>query len=335
MNTRSIVKAMAAFLVGTVAMTLTNSIALAGPFVPQGPFVAPEPEERIPGPRQVPGKEYSNRFDRSSADNNHAPDNGQVIYWDGAGGTTDTTDFIDVFIPEIDPQVDALANKSDVLFLEVIANNAALLFSTDDDPNIYVESIFGGGGIWACGDPTDPRCLGRNDIDQDGFPEDVDALEVWGPTNPSADLEDRVNQGIGELVIDPIADDANRYSLDQSTGLLPGYRSAVFDSNGNPVFTTSDIAGAIGRPDLENDIDLDAMMMFGMSILFSIDPLDVFDGGEIWEWDGTTPGGATFLNHGGHLWDTTFDVMGTFGTASENVNALEAAAVPEPTSLCP
>ncbi len=56
-----------------------------------------------------------------------------------------------------------------------------------------------------------------------------------------------------------------------------------------------------------------------------------------------TSGGAKFLNHGKHLWDTSFDVMGTFSTKTENINALEALAdddcigdctppVPEPSS---
>ena len=75
------------------------------------------------------------------------------------------------------------------------------------------------------------------------------------------------------------------------------------------------------------------MMMSGLDIIFSIAPIDIYDGGEIWVWDGLTHGGATFLSHGGHLWNTAFPVMATFGTASENVNALEAVAVPEPAIL--
>jgi hypothetical protein len=39
--------------------------------------------------------------------------------------------------------------------------------------------------------------------------------------------------------------------------------------------------------------------------------------------------------HGGHAWDTAFDLMGTFGTPSENVDALEAVAIatPEPSTV--
>ena len=40
---------------------------------------------------------------------------------------------------------------------------------------------------------------------------------------------------------------------------------------------------------------------------------------------------ASFLNHGGHLWDTAFPVANTFGLNSENVNAIESAStIPEP-----
>ncbi|MFN0125501.1 MAG: hypothetical protein ACKV19_02315 [Verrucomicrobiales bacterium] len=37
------------------------------------------------------------------------------------------------------------------------------------------------------------------------------------------------------------------------------------------------------------------------------------------------------LFHGSHLWDTGFDVAGTFG-GLENVDGLEAVAVPEPSA---
>lgn len=311
------------------AAALTASAALAGPFIPQGPFVVPSPSDRLPLPTQVPGKEYSNGNedspfgDRQAHPNQATPDNGQVVYWDGDGGTTDTTDFfLPIGIPEQSGQIDALANRSDVLFDAVIRDEAFLLFSTDRDNRIFYETPkSGGGGVWAL----------PSQIDQVA-PDDVDALEVWGPTNPSADLEERVNQGEGQLVVDPTPDDANRYSTER---FLDPIEAAVFDSTGVPIFTHADIASAIGRPDLANnlDFDLDAMMMSGFDILFSIDAVDVFDGGEIWVWDGVTPGGATFLNHGGHLWDTAFDVSGTFGTATENINALEAVSVPEPTTL--
>ena len=205
------------------AFTLSVTSIQAGPFFPQGPFLAPEPGWQFPDVPQVPGKEYSNRFDRNAAPA-PTPDNRQIIYWDGAGGTANGPDFVEPPLPETDRQVDALANRSDVLFDAVTADSATLLFSTDDDPNIWFEHIGGYTDIWAPG-TGDP-----NDIDQAGFPEDMDALEVWGPDNPDAVLEDRLNAG--EQLVDPVASDANRFSLDQGTGINPGIATAVFDSNG-------------------------------------------------------------------------------------------------------
>lgn len=112
----------------------------------------------------------------------------------------------------------------------------------------------------------------------------------------------------------------------------------------DPVFYVDELAAAIGLPtNLLSDFDLDGLMTSGEEILFSIAPIaGVFDGGEIWTWNKAVGGAASFLDHGGHLWDTDFEVMLTFGTASENVDALEAVdgicppnvpcQVPEPNS---
>ena len=60
-----------------------------------------------------------------------------------------------------------------------------------------------------------------------------------------------------------------------------------------------------------------------------VDGYAFIDGGEIWVWDGINP--AAFLFHGGVLWDTANNVTNLLG--SEDVDALEAASVPEPASL--
>jgi hypothetical protein len=68
----------------------------------------------------------------------------------------------------------------------------------------------------------------------------------------------------------------------------------------------------------------------GDAVLFSIRPFNAWDGGEVVYWEfGAAP---EFLVHGGHRWDTAFDVAGTFGVnvAHENVDALEAIPLPEP-----
>ena len=102
----------------------------------------------------------------------------------------------------------------------------------------------------------------------------------------------------------------------------------------------------------------------GDELLFSIDPImggsiidatggmvgpaPPIDGGEIMHLVKTAPGmgpgtfAISFLSHGGHLWDTAFDVSGTFGYYFEDVDALEAVGTltgdmdiptPEPASI--
>jgi hypothetical protein len=302
-----------------VLLLLATSAAYAGPYEPVTDPVCPSPGCVLPPPDRVPGKEYSNHFDRTGFPN-HAPDHEQVIAWDGKGGTKDTFDYSGSrpSDPIEEREVDALANLEDALFDAVIHDQSFLLFSTDLDPQIYYEApgCCPGFGVWA----TPPQ------IDQVS-PDDVDGLEVWG---------------------EEMVDDANRYSLEYDP--FPGTdRVAVwgYDSGTHtsfPIYKVSDIGTAIGLDvSYWEFLDLDAMMMSGDSIMFSIDPIDLdgggitpnandIDGGEIWVWDGTA-NPAQFLDHGGHLWDTAFEVQKTYGTASENINALEAASVPEPTSI--
>ena len=251
----------------------------------------------VPSPDLVPGKEYSNNSD---IDDMGVPDAEQNLNWDNP--LNDTFDFSGSRENDSqDRQVDALAHGNDHLFREVIENKVPLLFSTENDQRIFYEETDGSFGEWA----VPPLAT------------DVDGLEVWDEFNV-------FNR-----------DDGDIYSL-QTDPDIGGDRIAVWSydrvTTSIPILTTQEIASAIGRPDLDSQIDLDAMMMLGSELMFSIAPIDIFDGGEIWVWDGVTPGGATFLNHGGHLWDTAFCVQCTFDTASENVNALEAVATPEPTS---
>jgi hypothetical protein len=183
----------------------------------------------------------------------------------------------------------------------VVANQSALLVSATGDPvaPIRAESITGGISVWAT----------AAQVDHHGVT-DLDALEVWG----------------GELL-----DDSTRFSLEGDPTFVAvwAYDSGLDTSV--PLITSGQIAAAIGQPNLLPQIDLDALMMGGEQLLFSIRPIDgFFDGGEIWSWDGI--GLAAFLSHGGHLWDTANDVTVLLG--AENVDALEAvSAVPEPSSL--
>jgi hypothetical protein len=113
-----------------------------------------------------------------------------------------------------------------------------------------------------------------------------------------------------------------------------------------PNWLTSEIALIVALAsgidiDLLQNINLDAMMTWDPNeILFSIDPVlgrdgsTLLDGGEIFV--GVRGVSGKYLDHGLHLWNTAFDVRGTFGLDSENVNALEAIStletVPEPAS---
>lgn len=300
------------------------SQASAATYVPQGPFVHPGPGHGIPSRIQVPGKEYSDYLDK-----NHlgVPNPEQTLLWDGVGGTANGFNYGG------SGQVDALANINDALFKELIQNRAALLFSTGQtgigggntlwDDHVLVEPISGGVKIWAT-----PAQIDANGVT------DVDGLEVWGPEE---------------------IPDANVYSLRGD----PGGNSVLFYNSGTgistPLVTTAQILGAVSPlfPSLTlslSDIDVDGLVYQNSinRLVFSLaptglalnDPTLNLDGGEIFDWVIGTPS-ASFLNHGGHLWDTVFDVRGYIsanigGNAneiSENIDALEVVATtPEPAS---
>ena len=342
-----------------LGVTVAPSQVLAGPFVPQGPFVQPAPGPGIPGPKNVPGKEYSDRFDKDTQEP-PVSDPEQNIYWDGNGGRQDAFDYSGSRAGDTVTarEVDALANHGDALFWDVIANQAALLFSTGSttlllpgdsraavynaspdynqlgihEKSVLVEPIGGGIDFWA----TPPQ------IDQAGV-NDLDGLEVWGG------------------LADPTPNDADMYSL-LGDPLINGIRTSVWYYNGGvstSYLNAAQIAAAINRPDIVNladIIDLDGLMVWdggnigqwdnSDAILFSVMPIDAnldgiitpninggdIDGGEIWSWQFGQPL-AQFLNHGGHLWDTAFNVRQATGAVNENIDALEAVATPEPSSF--
>lgn len=217
---------------------------------------------------------------------------GTIKLWDGLGNTISVNPGFN------SGDVDALANAYDAYFKELIINQAALLVAFDGDPNIYIEDGVGFNKIWAT--PAQ--------VDSKGYSM-IAALEVWGPDGVS---------------------DANRYSLLGDPG-----GCAVLILGGGCLHTNAAVGAAIGlTPGVQ--FDLDALMTYGDEMVFSIRPITdptglSFDGGELWYWDGTAANKASFLNHGGHLWDTAFDVRGTFGVNDENVASIEA--VPEPASL--
>ncbi len=302
--------------------------AEANPWVPVANPVNPAPGNIVPTPDQVPGKDFSDVRDRDAAG---LPDPQQVVAWDGSGGVRDSYDYTGTGPLNFDFEVDGIAAGGDALFHAVRDNQAALLFSVQADPNIMFVRQTGlpasppGFGVWAT----------ALQIDAMNPPLDTDGLELWGGDNN---------------------DDSDRYSLAGDPPVAGLGRVAIwgFTPPGGPSAPhtlTSDVAAAmdlqfggigVGGPlwsQLVELMDVDAIMTFGPQVLFSIQPLDlsaqggpVFDGGEIWEYDGSgVP--TSFLDHGGHLWDTAFDVRGTFLVNHENIDALEGLAVPAPGSV--
>lgn len=268
---------------------------------PPGPFVNPKPGLELPQPRNVPGKEFSTQVDRDAS---ATPTPGQAMFWDGLGGTANSIRYSSTV------QLDALANERDALFDAVRQNATNLLLSFVGDfgkRSIYAIAPTGAISLWA----TNPTIKSPP---PSAF--DLDALEIWGP--------------------DQVAD-ANNFSLDGDV-LPDGTSSAsvikrLGDGSVQVKFNRSEIAAAIGKPELEDVIDLDALMVKDNSLLFSIKPVDVFDGGEIWDWSGS--GAASYLSFGGKTWNTANDIQSHFSGQgfsinTENIDALEAASVPGP-----
>ena len=308
-----------------VGVACSASVVLGGP----GPSV--------PSVADVPGKEYSNDRDHEMPSGMGDPH--QNIAWDGVGNAWDTFDYTGSVAsgPLPSSNVDAIANFYDAYFPDVTNNLVPMLVSlqTEGQVRYTTNGAAATTGIWATGAQMNAA---RN-------PDDVDGLEIWGPE-----------------VVPPVpggppmgtGDDANRFSLANDAGGTAVYHYDPNTHTSTTWLTAADVAFAIGRTDLIEFIDVDAMMNHGggdrwgpgAEIMFSIapifDPADgsvIFDGGEIWVYEFGMP--ANFLFHGGVLWDTANDVRGHFGImanpnnlALENINALEAAGpLPTPGTL--
>lgn len=277
--------------------------------------------------------EYSNDIDEKAipGGGGHAgPDSGQILYTEPVDTPADMNprDVHDFFpaIEDFEPdaQVDALANGGDGGFQDLTADLVPLLISLTADPTganpiaVYREDIDGFAGAHYTQrdldalDPLGPEI------------EDLDALEMWGDTGS---------------IDDP--SDSNYYSLEFDFSA-----SVWFDDGGGPVvyLTPGDIVGAVNQLGFDGqpgDADVDALMVQdtgpmpgtwdeGDAVIFSIRPFGAWDGGEIVVWEfGLTP---QFLEHGGHVWDTSFGVAALFGVDidHENVDAIETIPVPEP-----
>lgn len=269
-------------------------------------------------PINVPGKEYSNNPDETAGG---AFDPLQNIAWDGTGNAWDTFDYSgsagNNYRPSDNDQVDALANIQDLYYWEVVDDKVPLLTSFQADGNIYYQTA----GVDTTNTWANPATINAT-----APPADVDGLEVWGPKVYPADTG---GPGIG--------DDANMFSLIGDPGGTSVFYYNPIAHTVSPYITRAQIAGAIGA---EGPVDLDAMMVFdqekddyfapGDSIMFSINAVGPYDGGEVWVWTLGKP--AAFLTHGGEAWNTAHKVGADFRVQTEEINALEAV-IPEPGTL--
>jgi hypothetical protein len=283
------------------------------------------------GPASVPGKEYSDNLD--------TPVPGQILLWDGSGNVSPGPILPTFGVGELD----AAANRRDAYFHAVSYNNSvSLLFSVKgDSPNasIWYENPDGSHGVWAT----------KDQINKAGV-RDLDALEVWGPNGVSDTDFLSLHGDPGGAAIrtkgGALAMTASEIAL--AIGLIPGAGTVngitLSDAEISRLTSRVQLDGLMYYRNQTDDAVIDlgpndripSDAFFGDSILFSIEPIQLpngdylFDGGEIWTHNISAVGPAQFLNHGGHLWNTDFDVAGTFGLGSEDIDALEAApAVPE------
>ncbi len=279
----------------------------------------------------------------------------------------------------VDFEIDAIANHADHLFNELLADDAHLLFSLDKDfvgytpgptpmtipsgPAVLLgngNTVGGAGeisyelGVFGGANGPDIQSTWATQAEINGMPlpDDIDGLEIWGP-EPA-------------LVADT---DKLSLRLDAATGFA-GPPVSVFNADGTPYIdlptieaAVTSLLGALPTSVEPDDLNLDALMVQDIigedtsfdrdptggpdtdRIIFSIDqipnPADpdgyYATGSEIFVLD---PTGATFLSHGGHLWDHayalstfSFGVPGQQNFGAFDIDAIEAVGegvVPEP-----
>lgn len=279
------------------------------------------------GVAAVPGKEYISE-PNTNAVGFITP--GQVLQFDGVGNVANGN-FLGVAGAAL--HLDALANQGDAFFNQLRTDVADLVVS------FRVTNPTGAGGRDVSSMPppgplaalwyseATPAGASRGvwanttQVDNVNRPDNVYGVELWGTSN-----------------------DTNFWSYQGDT--FGGNTSIWTNVSGAPAPYLSRfvIAAAIaGTPGL--DIDVDGLMVNdqgnlgrwdnGDSIIFSVAPNPLFDGGEIWTLDNV--GGvavANFLVHGGITWDTAHNVQATFGylESTEDIDAIEAI-LPTPGSL--
>jgi len=286
----------------------------------------------VPDPKRVPGKDYTDSLDMTHTTTPHTVRRSQLGQWDGQGGARDGQ-----WLAEGDSQfaeynVDAHSQIRDVLFDAVVNDRVPLIVSATGDNLLGNDTALAAERPSGAAETFATRQQVVNHPHAGGVLRDIDSVDLWGGED-------------GHASFFSFGTDPN------NTSVYANFLAGV--PNVQPYLSKNDIANAIGDPNIAPQIDVDGLMVrdvgtggnpfdgefnAGDAILFSIAPVVEpsgalrYDGGEIWVWEHGQM--AQFLQHGGHAWDTTFDVAGLLGTQTQNIDALEAVgAVPEPGSL--
>lgn len=393
-------------LIGSLVVLGVKPALATVPYTPIAlpPGATPGLGPGLISPKETFGKEYSHDIDHTTAGLGGTSDPEQIIAWDGIGGTKDGLDYSGTR-PTFDAesQVDAAANHMDALFTPLLTDRAHLIFSHDNRISVYSGGppgpaggggfspmglpaagpvhLSGGGIIGGAGEisyelagtyaPPSTQGVWATQAEVNGMPlpEDVDALEVWGPE--PADSAD-----------------ADKYSLQvdfMSGGAGGPPATSIWNLSGTPYISHSMIVSAVTSKlgpvpggavlpfptfiDGNDAINVDALMVFdtvgeddsfdrspdgapGDQIIFSIqqilDPSDpdgyYATGSELFVMDASLGiGGVSYLRHGGHVWDQDYALKslvvtpnlldGAYGVLDINaIEAVGALVVPEPGS---
>jgi hypothetical protein len=294
--------------------------------------VAPGAVDAVPPVARVPGKEYTDVLDMTHVPSPHAVQPTQVGMFDGVGGARDGLRLSDYATNVGNFHIDAQSQVRDVLFEEARDNRVPLIVSTSFDQMLGRDVALAAERPSGAMQPFATRSQIVSHPHAGGRLRDIDSVDLWGP------------EGQPHAAFYSFRDDPNNTSIYTLQVLAAGFLQ--------PYLTRGEIAGAIGNTGLTPFIDVDALMVHdvgtnfspfdgdfgpGDSVMFSIAPIpnpeggDFYDGGEVWVWEHGQP--AHFLNHGGHLWNTAFNVGAALGVQTENIDALEAVGVPEPGTM--
>ena len=256
--------------------------------------------------------EYTDKPDRQALPGGHGtPDPGQVLL-------TVVTDLPGPPNPkdsryDYDFEIDAVANVGDAYFWEVINNTADLLLSFDGDPG---DELTGGDDTCVWWESTTGQrrrmwiqdslsCPTAPDTTDPLFT-DLDGLETYGNNTGLANMASPIDEVL----------------TDTFSVLQYGTPPTGYVSHNKIVLAVQ----ALGYTGDTSWVNVDALMVskYRHHIIFSITGAGNWHGGELVVMDVNNPGGAYFLNHGGHLWNTAWLPSVAFGVGTNEVDAIEA-----------